>query len=230
MYPCKYQKCLGETETKDTYCSTECEKDELIEQLTREAEDLGFEAATAKATLKDADNKIKELNERSKNDSDLFCQIMVEAIKGIADAVIVRYATYDGRHALAMVKTLRIKCDKLQKSVKRSKDKWRRYEQDYILPVFKWAEEMGIDLRALVSEGKGNSTVRFFQTLREKINSLRTTPKVMDVLKDTLEALEYVGCQFFACPGPNEPSVAMATCCVCEAIRKGREIIPVEED
>lgn len=36
MYPCKRQACLGETETKDTYCGPECVKDDKIDALTRE--------------------------------------------------------------------------------------------------------------------------------------------------------------------------------------------------
>jgi hypothetical protein len=39
---------------------------------------------------------------------------------------------------------------------------------------------------------------------------------------DMFEALERVGCQYFACPGPDKPIEDMATCYVCAAIRKAK--------
>lgn len=50
--------------------------------------------------------------------------------------------------------------------------KCREYEADYILPVFAWAKEMGIDLPALVNEAKGNCVERLFGALRGRIQEL----------------------------------------------------------
>lgn len=50
--------------------------------------------------------------------------------------------------------------------------KWRDYETNYILPVFKWAEEMKIDLHALVAAGGGNCVELFFRELRKRIEDL----------------------------------------------------------
>ena len=71
------------------------------------------------------------------------------------------------------VQVLRSKLDAMAAENKRNYDKWWDYEQEYILPCFKWAKECGIDLPALVSEAKGNSTVRFFGALRDQIAELR---------------------------------------------------------
>ena len=50
--------------------------------------------------------------------------------------------------------------------------KWRDYETNYILPTFKWAEEMKIDLHALVAAGGGNCVELFFRELRKRIEEL----------------------------------------------------------
>jgi hypothetical protein len=50
--------------------------------------------------------------------------------------------------------------------------KWRDYENNYILPVFKWAEEMKIDLPALVAAGGGNCVELFVKELRKRIAKL----------------------------------------------------------
>jgi hypothetical protein len=56
-----------------------------------------------------------------------------------------------------------------------------------------------------------------------------TDPSNMDAVRRSrlieaapvmLAALRRVGCQFYACPGPNKPFQDMATCFVCEAIAK----------
>lgn len=47
--------------------------------------------------------------------------------------------------------------------------KCQDYEIEYILPCFKWAEECGIDLRALVREGGGNCVAKFVGALRAKL-------------------------------------------------------------
>jgi hypothetical protein len=37
---------------------------------------------------------------------------------------------------------------------------------------------------------------------------------------EMFEALQRVGCQYWACPGPDKPIEDMATCFVCATIRK----------
>jgi hypothetical protein len=44
---------------------------------------------------------------------------------------------------------------------------------------------------------------------------------------EAVDALEYVGCQFFACPGPEKRPVAMATCCRCRTLRHLRAALGV---
>ena len=44
-------------------------------------------------------------------------------------------------------------------------------------------------------------------------------------LAEALDALERVGCQFFACEGPDKPVADMVTCYVCAAIQNLRKAI-----
>lgn len=44
-------------------------------------------------------------------------------------------------------------------------------------------------------------------------------------LTEAVEALARVGCQFFACQGPDAPFEPMATCRVCAAVQDLRKII-----
>lgn len=124
--------------------------------------DIAFECAIFGAF----DNLETNYAELQKNDGELFCKIMVEAIAGIADAAIVAHKKYDGRWALSVVQKLRAESE-------RNRKKWRDYEDDYVLPTFKWAEEMGFDLHELVREAKGNCVVRFFEKLRADLKKLQ---------------------------------------------------------
>jgi len=54
---------------------------------------------------------------------------------------------------------------------------------------------------------------------QSQLKKLRKTNEML------LEALERVGCQFWACPGPDKPIRHMATCFVCDAIKKGRKAV-----
>ncbi len=47
----------------------------------------------------------------------------------------------------------------LEEQVIYHKHKWIQYEQEYILPCFKWAKEAGIDLKNLVSKNPGHNCV-----------------------------------------------------------------------
>lgn len=47
-------------------------------------------------------------------------------------------------------------------------------------------------------------------------------------IKDAIEALEHIDCQFFACPGPDKPYKHMATCVRCDAIRHLNELLNKE--
>ena len=44
-------------------------------------------------------------------------------------------------------------------------------------------------------------------------------------LMESTETLERADCQFWACPGPDEPFQDMATCFVCEQVQKNRVIL-----
>lgn len=61
-----------------------------------------------------------------------------------------------------------------------NRKKYRNYEDEFILPTFKWAEEIGLDLKALVSEGKGNCVVRFFQFIRERLTKAEEKVKSLE--------------------------------------------------
>lgn len=50
----------------------------------------------------------------------------------------------------------------LQESLALATRKWTEYEQKYILPCFVWAEQLGFDLRVLVSEHPGKNCVELF--------------------------------------------------------------------
>ena len=67
---------------------------------------------------------------------------------------------------------------KLQQESKRYWDKFRLYEDDYILPAFVWAKKWGVDLKALVAESKGNSSFRLYQWMDEKLTALRERDEV----------------------------------------------------
>ena len=55
------------------------------------------------------------------------------------------------------------------------RQKWQDYEQHYILPVFEWATELGLDLRQRVYDNPGkNCVVLFFEWLRDERGALRT--------------------------------------------------------
>ncbi len=50
------------------------------------------------------------------------------------------------------------------------KRRWIVYEQEYILPCFEWAKEIGIDLRQLVADNPGRNCVNVLvHTLIERI-------------------------------------------------------------
>ena len=63
--------------------------------------------------------------------------------------------------------------DQLRRENVRLDDKWRDYEENYILPCFAWARDAGIDLPTLVSEAKGNCVERLVQTLRAQRDEAR---------------------------------------------------------
>ena len=48
-------------------------------------------------------------------------------------------------------------------------------ECDYIIPAFKFAKELDIDLDALVRESKGNCNIRLWETMRDMIRERDTT-------------------------------------------------------
>ena len=44
--------------------------------------------------------------------------------------------------------------------IERHEEKWQNYEQNYILPCFKWATEQGIDLHKLVRDNAGKNCIQ----------------------------------------------------------------------
>jgi hypothetical protein len=89
-------------------------------------------------------------------------------------------------------------------------DKFRNYEDEYILPTFKWAEEMGFDLHKLVDERKGNCVVRFFQRLR---GDLKKTKRIIEDLHSLTKAEDpvEVGC-YCIDPGTGDGEIRCGWC------------------
>lgn len=53
--------------------------------------------------------------------------------------------------------------------------------------------------------------------------------KLLDVTKESLEVLERIDCQFWACKGPDVPREHMVTCIVCQQIQNLRTVIAKAE-
>ncbi len=62
------------------------------------------------------------------------------------------------------------RAEKAEKERDEARTKWWEYERDYILPMFKWATEMGFDLTLLVAEAKGNCAERFYQAMKALVD------------------------------------------------------------
>lgn len=58
------------------------------------------------------------------------------------------------------MKTLYDRIAQLEREIECSNHKWRMYEEEYILPAFKWATEIGFDLRQAVADNPGKNCVR----------------------------------------------------------------------
>lgn len=82
---------------------------------------------------------------------------------------------------------------------KQNQEKWQGYERDYIHPCFKWAKEMGIDLEALVREGKGNCVERLVKTLWLRLQAHET--RIMSCCSKCNRELDIVGHCFIGCSG-----------------------------
>jgi hypothetical protein len=61
-----------------------------------------------------------------------------------------------------------------EREINRHKDKCVDYEQNYVLPCFKWAAEMEFDLHAAVRENPGKNCTELLVThMRDEIRALR---------------------------------------------------------
>lgn len=59
---------------------------------------------------------------------------------------------------------------RVMKELARASSKWRGYEREYVLPPFKWAEEIGFDLRAAVRNNPGKNCAKLlFEHMRERM-------------------------------------------------------------
>lgn len=81
--------------------------------------------------------------------------------------------------------------EELKEKLAAANRKWTDYEQSYILPCFKWAEECGLDLRALIARGGGNAVSLLVQALmqqaQEAKEKLASAEAELSVFRDTLE-------------------------------------------
>lgn len=73
-----------------------------------------------------------------------------------------------------------------------------------------------------IEETNAQPTTKIMMMNENRIKELETG------IKDTIEALEHIDCQFFACPGPDKPYKHMATCVRCNAIRHLNELLNKE--
>jgi hypothetical protein len=62
------------------------------------------------------------------------------------------------------------------------------------------------------------------------IPELFLASEMFETLKDTLETLQRIDCQFWACPGPDKPFVDMQTCIRCSVIQEIKEVIAKVEE
>ena len=69
---------------------------------------------------------------------------------------------------------------RLKKECDYHSGKWLAYEIDYILPVFKLAEKLGIDLPLLVREAKGNCVIRLFEALEDRLKIAEDKIKLLE--------------------------------------------------
>lgn len=82
-----------------------------------------------------------------------------------------------------------------------ARSKWRDYEDNYILPVFTWAKECGIDLEVAVREKSrpgSNCVVLFFEALRARLSELEALEAPEALWKRAQEqsrskVLEFIG-------------------------------------
>jgi hypothetical protein len=65
----------------------------------------------------------------------------------------------DQRSAL---ETATADCDNWQEREEAAEKKWRYYENDFVLPMFRWARDMGFDLRKLVDDNPGKNCSELF--------------------------------------------------------------------
>jgi len=62
-------------------------------------------------------------------------------------------------------------CDEVHEAMEAERSKWWAYEQEYILPCFKWAAEMGYDLEAAVRDKPGKNCVELLvEWLRSRLS------------------------------------------------------------
>jgi len=64
----------------------------------------------------------------------------------------------------------------MNKESRQHKEKWMMYEKEYILPCFDLADEVGINLHALVREANGNCVIRLIKELMKWHPSKLTSP------------------------------------------------------
>ena len=65
--------------------------------------------------------------------------------------------------------------------------KWQEYERDYILPCFKWAEELGYDLHEAVRENPGRNCVDLFvRWLRGQARTAKSLAESLDNIREAL--------------------------------------------
>lgn len=65
--------------------------------------------------------------------------------------------------------------------------KWQEYERDYILPCFKWAEELGYDLHEAVRENPGRNCVDLFvRWLRGQARVAKSLAESLDNIREVL--------------------------------------------
>ena len=76
----------------------------------------------------------------------------------------------------------------LKRELKIANEKWQLYEKKYILPCFKWAKELNIDLENLVKENPGHNCVELLvKTLKTIIGQYNKTAQ--GIVKDKVDEI-----------------------------------------
>jgi len=148
---------------------------QVYEATLRRERDATQRAEKAEAERDSADTAISELNSQlcqmstwkcaAENERDAARAERDAATKRAVDANVhadkaeAERDSADKRAETAEARTGSAAVEALSRKLAAATDKWRNYEDNYILPCFSWAKAAGLDLNALVRQHAGRNCV-----------------------------------------------------------------------